>query len=133
MPVGIAAVKDAVCLFRHPSVVYAPANLHRGPARVCGAAGPDHTGSARRHAGGHNHMRERTYCRAPRAASLARSSATSFIAIVRNDRSLPHRVEMLSLSAHTHRECNKRPEYYILLFCQRRYNDRFTIRRTIMH
>lgn len=35
------------CLFRHPSVVYAPANLHRGPGRGARAEA-DHTGSARR-------------------------------------------------------------------------------------
>lgn len=131
MRISIAALKDAVCLFRHPSVVYAPANLHRGPARV---AGPRGRTTRARHGGARVAT---TTCASARITSppavspRERSSATSFIAIVRTDRRLPHRVEMLSLSAHTHRECNKRLEYYILLFC-RSYNDRFTIRRTIM-
>lgn len=86
--------KDAVCLFRHPSVVYALANLHRGPR---GSGALRTTPARRARAGGHNHMRPRTYCPPPRAAR------TSFIAIVRVDRPLPHRVEMLSLSDCTHK------------------------------
>lgn len=42
-----AAVKDAVCLFRHPSVVYALPNLHRGPKGCEGrGAGPHGLGTA---------------------------------------------------------------------------------------
>ena len=123
------AAKDAVCLFRHPSVVYALANLHRGPAGRCAGRGPDHTGSARRRAGGHSHMRERTYRRTPLVLG---SSATSFIAIVHADRPLPHRVEMLSLSTHTHRECNKRFQIRIDYF-QRTLTDLDTIQAVITH
>lgn len=82
------------------------ANLHRGlggATREREGGGPHGLRAAR--AGGHNHMRERL----PRP----RPSPTSFIAIDRADRSLPHRVEMLSLSARTHWECNERPDIRI--------------------
>lgn len=82
------------------------ANLHRGlggATRERDGGGPHGLRAAR--AGGHNHMRERL----PRP----RLSPTSFIAIDRADRSLPHRVEMLSLSARTHCECNERPDIRI--------------------
>lgn len=122
------AAKDAVCLFRHPSVVYAMANLHRGGGGGARARAGPH-GLARRRAGGHNHMRERTYRRTPLGLG---SSATSFIAIVRADRPLPHRVEMLSLSTHTHCECNKRFEFRID-YCKRTLTDLGTIQAVITH
>lgn len=63
----------------------------------------DHTGSARARGWPQPHAPAHVLPRSPRTYPQ-----TSFIAIVRVDRSLPHRVEMLSLSTCTHRECNKR-------------------------